>query len=115
MLRTIPQPPFITSTLQQEASRKLGIGATNTMRIAQNLYQGIEINGETVGLISYMRTDSIHLSDTAIEQIRSLITVKYGKKYLPETPRIHNKKSNNAQEAHEAIRPTDLNRTPDDS
>jgi len=109
-----PSPPFITSTLQQEASNKLGISATNTMRIAQNLYQGIEINGETVGLISYMRTDSINLSETAIEQIRSLITVKYGKNYLPETPRIHNKKSNNAQEAHEAIRPTDLNRTPDE-
>ena len=109
-----PSPPFITSTLQQEASSKLGISATNTMRIAQNLYQGIEINGETVGLISYMRTDSINLSETAIEQIRSLITVKYGKNYLPETPRIHNKKSNNAQEAHEAIRPTDLNRTPDE-
>ena len=108
-----PTAPFITSTLQQESSRKLGIGAKNTMRIAQTLYEGIEINGETVGLISYMRTDSIHLSDTAIDQIRSLITAKYGKEYLPETPRIHNKKSNNAQEAHEAIRPTDVNRTPE--
>ncbi|MDG2268277.1 MAG: type I DNA topoisomerase, partial [Alphaproteobacteria bacterium] len=108
-----PTAPFITSTLQQEASRKLGIGAKNTMRIAQTLYEGIEINGETVGLISYMRTDSIHLSDTAIDQIRSLIKEKYGKEYLPETPRIHNKKSNNAQEAHEAIRPTDVNRTPE--
>ena len=108
-----PTAPFITSTLQQEASRKLGIGAKNTMRIAQTLYEGIEINGETVGLISYMRTDSIHLSDTAIDQIRSLIKAKYGKEYLPETPRIHNKKSNNAQEAHEAIRPTDVNRTPE--
>ena len=108
-----PTAPFITSTLQQESSRKLGIGAKNTMRIAQTLYEGIEINGETVGLISYMRTDSIHLSDTAIDQIRSLIKEKYGKEYLPETPRIHNKKSNNAQEAHEAIRPTDVNRTPE--
>ena len=113
-IKNHPTAPFITSTLQQEASRKLGIGAANTMRIAQSLYQGIEINGETVGLISYMRTDSIHLSETAISQIRSLITKKYGKKYLPEIPRTHKKKSNNAQEAHEAIRPTDLNRLPED-
>ena len=113
-IKNHPTAPFITSTLQQEASRKLGIGAANTMRIAQSLYQGIEINGETVGLISYMRTDSIHLSETAISQIRSLITKKYGKKYLPEIPRAHKKKSNNAQEAHEAIRPTDLNRLPED-
>jgi len=113
-IKNHPTSPFITSTLQQEASRKLGIGAKNTMRIAQSLYQGIEINGETVGLISYMRTDSIHLSETAIKQIRNLITEKYSKKYLPEIPRKYNKKSNNAQEAHEAIRPTEANRTPDD-
>jgi DNA topoisomerase I len=112
-IKNNPAAPFITSTLQQEASRKLGISAKNTMRIAQGLYQGIEINGETVGLISYMRTDSINLSGTAISQIRNLITEKYGNEYLPEKPRIHNKKANNAQEAHEAIRPTDLNRLPE--
>ena len=112
-IKNHPTAPFITSTLQQEASRKLGIGAKNTMRIAQTLYQGIEINGETVGLISYMRTDSVNLSVEAINQIRNLIKVEYGKKYLPENPKIHKKKTNNAQEAHEAIRPTDVNRTPD--
>ncbi len=112
-IKNHPTAPFITSTLQQEASRKLGIGAKNTMRIAQGLYEGIEINGETVGLISYMRTDSIHLSSSAIDQVRNLISQKFGNNYLPETPRVHSKKSSNTQEAHEAIRPTDINKTPD--
>ncbi|MDG2001273.1 MAG: type I DNA topoisomerase [Alphaproteobacteria bacterium] len=109
-----PTAPFITSTLQQEASRKLGIGAKNTMRIAQSLYEGIEINGETIGLITYMRTDSVNLSDSAITEIRNLITKKYGDKYLPQSPNKYSKKSANAQEAHEAIRPTDINKLPDD-
>ncbi|MBH88009.1 MAG: DNA topoisomerase I [Pelagibacterales bacterium] len=109
-----PAAPFITSTLQQEASRKLGIGAKNTMRIAQSLYEGIEINGETIGLITYMRTDSVNLSNTATEQIRELIQKKYGNQYIPETPNKYSKKSTNAQEAHEAIRPTDINKIPED-
>ena len=108
-----PTAPFITSTLQQEASRKLGIGAKNTMRIAQSLYEGIEINGETVGLITYMRTDSVNLSDSAMTEIRNLITKKYGDKYVPQSPNKYSKKSANAQEAHEAIRPTDINKLPD--
>ena len=106
--------PFITSTLQQEASRKLGIGAKNTMRIAQSLYEGIEINGETIGLITYMRTDSVNLSDTATQQIRQLIEKKYGNTYVPKSPNKYTKKSANAQEAHEAIRPTDISNTPED-
>ena len=109
-----PTAPFITSTLQQEASRKLGIGAKNTMRIAQSLYEGIEINGETIGLITYMRTDSVNLSNTATQQIRELIQKKYGNKYIPNTPNKFTKKANNAQEAHEAIRPTDINKLPDE-
>ena len=111
-IKNNPLAPYITSTLQQEASRKLGIGAKNTMRIAQSLYEGIEINGETIGLITYMRTDSINLSETSINQVREIILSKYGKKYLPDSPRKYNKKTINAQEAHEAIRPTDITRTP---
>ena len=83
------------------------------MRIAQSLYEGIEINGETVGLITYMRTDSVNLSDSAMTEIRNLITKKYGDKYVPQTPNKYSKKSANAQEAHEAIRPTDINKLPD--
>jgi len=113
-IKNHPTAPFITSTLQQEASRKLGIGAKNTMRIAQSLYEGIEINGETIGLITYMRTDSVNLSNTATQQIRKLIKNKYGDKYMPESPNKFNKKSANAQEAHEAIRPTDINQIPED-
>ena len=109
-----PTPPFITSTLQQEASRKLGFGAKNTMGIAQSLYQGIEINGETTGLITYMRTDSLNISTSAIEETRKLIVKNYGNKYLPENPKIYKNKSSNAQEAHEAIRPTDIKRLPNE-
>ncbi len=108
-----PSAPFITSTLQQEASRKLGFSATQTMKTAQRLYEGITIDGETTGLITYMRTDGITLSPEAISQCRSVIDSKYGKKYLPDSPRIYKSKAKNAQEAHEAIRPTDLNRTPE--
>ncbi len=108
-----PFPPFTTSTLQQEASRKLGLGATQTMRIAQRLYEGVNIDGETVGIITYMRTDGVALSQDAIEASRRLIAEQYGKEFLPESPRIYKSAAKNAQEAHEAIRPTDLFRRPD--
>jgi DNA topoisomerase I len=112
-VRRNPYPPFTTSTLQQEASRKLGLGATRTMRIAQKLYEGIDIGGETVGLITYMRTDGVQLSNEAIAQARDLIGTQYGDRYLPDSPRIYKSTAKNAQEAHEAIRPTDLARRPD--
>ncbi|MGZ9109101.1 MAG: type I DNA topoisomerase [Micavibrio sp.] len=113
-LRRNPPPPFITSTLQQEASRKLGFGASQTMRLAQKLYEGIDIQGETVGLITYMRTDGTTLSDDAVAQCRDVIKKNYGDKYVPDAPRLYKSKAKNAQEAHEAIRPTDLSRTPDE-
>jgi DNA topoisomerase-1 len=113
-VRRNPPPPFITSTLQQEASRKLGLGAATAMRIAQRLYEGVDIGGETVGLITYMRTDGVQLAPEAIGQTRRLIESKYGKNYLPAQPRAYSSKAKNAQEAHEAIRPTDLFRTPQD-
>jgi DNA topoisomerase I len=112
--RRNPYPPFTTSTLQQEASRKLGMGATRTMRVAQKLYEGVDIGGETVGLITYMRTDGVQLSNDAIGQVRELIGSHYGPDYLPGSPRIYKSTAKNAQEAHEAIRPTDLNRRPED-
>jgi len=109
-----PAAPFTTSTLQQEASRKLGFSAQRTMRTAQQLYEGIDIGGgETVGLISYMRTDSLMLSQDALTEIRDLIVNRYGKDNLPDAPRIFKNKSKNAQEAHEAIRPTSANHIPD--
>jgi len=111
--RRNPFPPFTTSTLQQEASRKLGFGAAQTMRIAQRLYEGIELDGETVGIITYMRTDGVALSQDAIEDSRKLIGEQYGKDYLPAAPRIYKSAAKNAQEAHEAIRPTDLWRRPE--
>ena len=101
-----PTAPFITSTLQQEASRKLGFTTKKTMMVAQQLYEGIEVGGETAGLITYMRTDSVNLSEEALEQIRNLIAEKYGKENVPKEPRSFKTKSKNAQEAHEAIRPT---------
>ena len=113
-VRRNPPPPFITSTLQQEASRKLGLGAATAMRIAQRLYEGVDIGGETVGLITYMRTDGVQLAPEAIGQTRNLIETKYGASYVPASPRIYTSKAKNAQEAHEAIRPTDLFRTPQD-
>ncbi len=109
-----PQPPFTTSTLQQEASRKLGFSATRTMQVAQKLYEGINIGSETVGLITYMRTDSVTLSRDAIGSIRNAIADLYGDDYLPDQPRVYKTKAKNAQEAHEAIRPTDVSRRPAD-
>ncbi|HSE77802.1 MAG TPA: type I DNA topoisomerase, partial [Alphaproteobacteria bacterium] len=111
-VRRNPLPPFTTSTLQQEASRKLGFSATRTMRVAQQLYEGVDIGGETVGLITYMRTDSVNLSQEAIRAARALIADQYGKDYLPDAPRVYKSPAKNAQEAHEAIRPTDFSRTP---
>jgi DNA topoisomerase-1 len=112
-VRRNPYPPFTTSTLQQEASRKLGLGATRTMRIAQKLYEGVDIGGETVGLITYMRTDGVQLSADAIAQARAFVGESYGERYLPESPRVYKSTAKNAQEAHEAIRPTDLSRRPE--
>ncbi len=107
-----PAPPFTTSTLQQEASRKLGFSASRTMQTAQKLYEGVNIGGETVGLITYMRTDGVSMSAEAIDSIRKLIGNNYGAQYVPETPRLYKAKAKNAQEAHEAIRPTDILRHP---
>jgi DNA topoisomerase-1 len=107
-----PYPPFTTSTLQQEASRKLGFGATRTMRLAQKLYEGVDIGGETVGLITYMRTDGVQVANEALQAARRLVASQYGDPYLPPTPRAYKAKARNAQEAHEAIRPTDLFRRP---
>ena len=108
-----PSGPFTTSTLQQTASSRLGFGASRTMQIAQKLYQGIEIEGETVGLITYMRTDGTNLSLDAVKSFRDYIKSDLGKEYLPENPlNYSDKKAKNAQEAHEAIRPTEINRTP---
>jgi DNA topoisomerase-1 len=110
--RRNPAPPFTTSTLQQEAARKLGFSASRTMRIAQKLYEGMDLGGETVGLITYMRTDGVQLANEAIAGARSLIGQDYGDRYVPPQPRIYKTKAKNAQEAHEAIRPTDLHRRP---
>lgn len=112
-LRRNPYPPFTTSTLQQEASRKLGFGASRTMRLAQQLYEGVDIGGETVGLITYMRTDGVTLSQEAITAARGLIGKEWGNQYLPESPRVYKAAAKNAQEAHEAIRPTDVFRRPE--
>ncbi len=111
--RRNPAPAFTTSTLQQEASRKLGFSAKKTMKLAQELYEGFDVGAGTVGLITYMRTDSVALSKEAVEKIRSFITDEYGKEYCPTDVRVYKNKSKNAQEAHEAIRPTDILRTPD--
>lgn len=103
-----PSPPFITSSLQQEAARKLNFSAKKTMQLAQKLYEGVDIDGEVVGLITYMRTDGLSLSREAVENIRRLIMGEFGNDYLPEKPKIYKSKAKNAQEAHEAIRPTDI-------
>ncbi len=108
-----PSPPFITSTLQQEGARKLGFTARKTMMVAQQLYEGIDIGSGTVGLISYMRTDSVHLSQEAVSDIREFILQRYGQDYCPSELRTYKTKSKNAQEAHEAIRPTSVKRTPE--
>ena len=110
--RRNPQSPFTTSTLQQEASRKLGFAPAHTMRIAQRLYEGIDIGGETTGLITYMRTDGVQIDPSAITQVRKVISEDYGQAYVPDSPRQYTSKAKNAQEAHEAIRPTDLSRRP---
>ncbi len=110
--RRHPAPPFTTSTLQQEASRKLGLAPAQTMRIAQRLYEGVDIGGETVGLITYMRTDGIDMAPEAIAAARRVIGREYGERYLPAAPRRYHNKAKNAQEAHECIRPTDLARLP---
>lgn len=108
-----PSPPFTTSTLQQAASSKLGYSASRTMQIAQKLYEGIDIGGETVGLITYMRTDGVQMAPEAIDAARAAITDQFGPRYMPEKARLYSTKAKNAQEAHEAIRPTDFNRSPD--
>ncbi len=109
-----PPPPFMTSTLQQEANRKLGFPARRTMQLAQQLYEGVDIGGERVGLITYMRTDSLTLADRALAQARDVVRDLYGAEYLPAKPRQYKSKAKNAQEAHEAIRPTDLSKRPQD-
>jgi len=109
-----PSPPFITSSLQQEAARKLNFRASKTMQIAQQLYEGVDLGKEgTVGLITYMRTDSTRISPVAQEEAKEYIDGKYGSQYVPETPRVYTKKNSNAQDAHEAIRPTSVLRDPD--
>jgi len=109
-----PFPPFTTSTLQQSASYALGLSAARTMQVAQRLYEGVEIGGETVGLITYMRTDGVDIAPEGIASIRKAIGSEFGDAYLPEVPRKYTAKAKNAQEAHEAIRPTDLSRRPKD-
>ncbi|RMG56777.1 MAG: DNA topoisomerase I [Gammaproteobacteria bacterium] len=109
-----PAAPFTTSTLQQEASRKLGFSASRTMRVAQQLYEGIDLGSGPVGLITYMRTDSVTLADEAVSELRALIAKRYGPEQVPDRPRVFKNKSKNAQEAHEAIRPTSAMRTPEE-
>jgi DNA topoisomerase I len=112
--RRNPAAPFTTSTLQQDASRKLGFSAQRTMTVAQRLYEGVDVGEGTVGLISYMRTDSVTLAEEALTEIRSVITERYGAENLPEAPRRYTTKAKNAQEAHEAIRPTSAARHPEE-
>ena len=112
--RRSPAPPFMTSTLQQEAARKLGFSATRTMQTAQRLYEGVDIGGETTGLITYMRTDGVDVAPEAIAEARAEIGKEYGAAYVPDAPRIYKSKAKNAQEAHEAIRPTSMSRRPGD-
>jgi DNA topoisomerase-1 len=110
--RRSPPPPFTTSTLQQEAARKLGFSAQRTMQAAQKLYEGVDIGGETVGLITYMRTDGVQSAPEALSEARGVIASLYGQDYVPESARLYKVKAKNAQEAHEAIRPTSLERNP---
>ncbi len=112
--RRNPAAPFTTSTLQQEASRKLGFTASRTMRVAQQLYEGMDIGGDTVGLITYMRTDSVNLAQDALDEMRTFIPERYGEHALPSEPRVYKTKAKNAQEAHEAIRPTSIINTPEE-
>ncbi len=108
-----PYAPFTTSTLQQDASSRLGFAPARTMRIAQRLYEGVDVGGQTIGVITYMRTDAVQIVPEAISQTRRSIAKNFGDDYLPQKPRIYQTKAKNAQEAHEAIRPTDLMRHPD--
>jgi DNA topoisomerase-1 len=112
--RRNPAAPFTTSTLQQEASRKLGFTASRTMRVAQQLYEGMDIGGESIGLITYMRTDSVNLANEALAELREFITERFGKDALPDEARTYKTKAKNAQEAHEAIRPTSPRNTPEE-
>ncbi|MBM3506512.1 MAG: type I DNA topoisomerase [Alphaproteobacteria bacterium] len=111
--RRNPPPPFTTSTLQQEASRKLRFSARRTMDIAQHLYEGVDLGGETTGLITYMRTDGVSIANEALTAARKTIAAEFGDAYVPSSPRVYKATAKNAQEAHEAIRPTDPGRTPD--
>ncbi|MGE0046581.1 MAG: type I DNA topoisomerase, partial [Hyphomonadaceae bacterium] len=111
--RRNPPPPFTTSTLQQEAARKLGFSASRTMQVAQRLYEGVDAGGETVGLITYMRTDGVSMDEGAMRDLRTVIGSRFGNEYVPDAPRKFASKVKNAQEAHEAIRPTDPQRMPD--
>ena len=112
--KRLPSPPFITSTLQQEANSRLGFSAKQTMRLAQQLYEGVELGSEgSVGLITYMRTDAVNLSEKFLQEAKELIGNNFGKNYQLSAPRLHTNKSKNAQEAHEAIRPTEVARTPE--
>ncbi len=111
--RRNPAAPFTTSTLQQEASRKLGFSPRQTMQLAQRLYEGVDLGGETEGLITYMRTDGVQIVPEAVSAIRKLVTGAYGDRYVPSSPRQYETKAKNAQEAHEAIRPTDFSKAPD--
>lgn len=113
-IKRTPPAPFITSTLQQEASRKLGFSTKRTMSVAQKLYEGIDVGSGTTGLITYMRTDSTELAESALKDIHSVIVRQYGKEFALDKPRTFRKKSKNAQEAHEAVRPTDAGQLPDD-
>ncbi len=108
-----PYAPFTTSTLQMDASRQLGFNARQTMQVAQKLYEGIALGGETVGLITYMRTDGVQIVPEAVQACRTVIAQEYGDNYVPSSPRVYKTKAKNAQEAHEAIRPTELSRRPD--
>src|SRR5581483_1325039 len=109
-----PSPPFTTSTLQQEASRRLGFSAKRTMTVAQQLYEGRDLGSDgSVGLITYMRTDSTNVSAQAVQTTRALIASKFGHDFVPSAPRVYTRKAKGAQEAHEAIRPTDVLREPD--
>ncbi|MBK1645913.1 DNA topoisomerase I [Thiocapsa imhoffii] len=107
-----PAPPFITSTLQQEAARKLGFTAQRTMRVAQQLYEGVDVGSGPIGLITYMRTDSVNLAQEALAEIRAFVEERYGADHLPPQPRVYKTKAKNAQEAHEAIRPTSVYQVP---
>src|SRR5207247_958295 len=113
-IKRTPAPPFTTSTLQQEAARKLGFSSRRTMQVAQRLYEGINLPGEgQVGLITYMRTDSVNIADQALRELTDVVTNLYGSEYALPQPRRYRKKQRGAQEAHEAVRPTSAARHPD--